>query len=258
MTLLQGVIMGVVQGLTEFLPVSSSGHLALARVLLGAGIAEDIGFEVVVHAGTLIAVLLYFRARIVTIIRESLSGEGEGRRWLLYLIIGTIPAGIFGIALKDHAAGLFNNIKLVGITWLITALLLFIAARFSREAVSAGRMGFWRAVAIGLAQAAAIIPGLSRSGSTIGVGLLSGVQRKSAVDFAFILSLPSVGGATIITIPGWLEGSTSFGLTHICGGIAAFISGYVAIAIMLKVVSSGKLGWFALYCAVLGLVALAV
>ena len=119
-------------------------------------------------------------------------------------------------------------------------------------------MGFWRAVAIGFAQALAIIPGVSRSGSTIGVGLLTGVQRRSAVDFAFILSLPSVGGATIITIPDWLEGSVSFGMPHIFGGLAAFVSGYFAIALMLRVVASGKLGWFALYCAVLGVVALVV
>jgi len=257
-TVLQGIIMGIVQGLTEFLPISSSGHLALSRVLLGAGPAEDVSFEVAVHAGTLIAVLVYYRAKILTIIAESWSGRGEGRRWLLWLVVGTIPAGAVGIVFKDDVSVLFNNMTLVGVAWLFTAALLFASERFSRDTVTAGSMGFWRAVAIGFAQAAALIPGVSRSGSTIGVGMLTGVKRRSAVDFAFILSLPSVGGATILTIPDWLQGSVGFSAAHLSGGIAALISGYLAIAWMLRIVSGGKLKWFALYCAVLGIVALMI
>lgn len=258
MTVIQGAIMGVVQGLTEFLPISSSGHLVLARELLHAGIAEDVGFEVAVHAGTLIAVLIFFRAKIASILSESWHGEGEGRRWLLWLFAGTIPAGVIGLALKDNIAVLFNDITLVGVAWLFTAVLLFVSERYSRQVTSAGDMGFLRAVAIGLAQAAALIPGVSRSGSTIGVGMLVGVRKRSAVDFAFILSLPSVGGATMLTIPDWLEGSVSFNAAHVAGGMTAFISGYFAIALMLRVVSGGKLSWFALYCAVIGVVALSV
>jgi len=117
-------------------------------------------------------------------------------------------------------------------------------------------MGVWRAIAIGFAQALAIIPGVSRSGSTIGIGLLTGVNRRSAVDFAFILSLPSVGGAIILTIPHWLDGSVIFSIAHLVGGIAAFFSGYLAIALMIRVVSGGKMVWFALYCAVIGVAAL--
>ncbi|NQU04982.1 MAG: undecaprenyl-diphosphate phosphatase [Calditrichaeota bacterium] len=258
MTSLQALIMGIVQGLTEFLPVSSSGHLALARAVLGAGPAEDVGFEVAVHAGTLVAVLIYYRSRILSIVTEAFSGEGEGRNWVLLLVIGTIPAGFFGVFFKDSIAALFNDINLVGFALLFTAALLFSAERFSREKTTAGKMGVWRALTIGIAQAAAIIPGISRSGSTICAGLLTGVERKSVVDFAFILSLPSVGGAIILTIPDWLEGSVSFGVAHIIGGIAAFVSGYIAIALMLKIVSKGKLSWFALYCAILGVVALVV
>ncbi|MCF7811803.1 undecaprenyl-diphosphate phosphatase [bacterium] len=256
MSSLQALIMGIVQGLTEFLPVSSSGHLALARALLHASPAEDVGFEVAAHAGTLIAVLIYYRSRIISIFTEAFTGEGEGRKWIIYLIVGTIPAGIIGILFEDSLAALFNNIHLVGLALLFTAVLLFTAERFSKAKTTAGAMGVWRALAIGIAQAVAIIPGVSRSGSTIGVGLLTGVQRKSAVDFAFILSLPSVGGAIILTIPEWFEGSVSFSSAHIIGGIAAFISGYIAIALMLKIVSSGKLTWFALYCAVIGILAL--
>jgi undecaprenyl-diphosphatase len=258
MTSLQALIMGIVQGLTEFLPISSSGHLAIARAILHASPAEDVGFEVVAHAGTLIAVLIYYRMRIISIFTEAFSGEGEGRNWIIWLVVGTIPAGIIGILYKDSLAALFNDIHLVGLALLFTAVLLFSAERFSKEKTTAGKMGVWRALTIGIAQAVAIIPGISRSGSTISAGLLTGVQRKSAVDFAFILSLPSVGGAIILTIPDWLEGSVSFGFAHVIGGIAAFISGYIAIALMLKIVSSGKLIWFALYCAVIGILALVI
>jgi len=257
-TVTQGIVMGVVQGLTEFLPISSSGHLALARALLGAGPANDVGFEVAVHAGTLLAVLVYYRVRIVNILSESWSGRGEGRRWLLWLVVGTVPAGVIGILVKDDIAALFNDIKLVGVAWLFTASLLYISERFSRDRVSAGDMGFRRALAIGIAQAAALVPGVSRSGSTIGVGILTGVRRGSAVDFAFILSLPSVGGAIILTIPDWMDGSVAFSAAHFIGALAAMISGYLAIAWMLRIVSGGGLKWFALYCAVLGVIALVV
>ena len=244
--------MGVVQGLTEFLPVSSSGHLALARHLLGAGIAEDVGFEVAVHTGTLIAVLIYYRKRIISIFTETFSG-GEGRRWLIWLVVGTIPAGIAGLAVKDSVAVLFNDLALVGAAWLFTAALLLTAELFSRVSVPADRMGLARALCIGVAQAVALVPGISRSGATISAGLLSGVQRRGSVEFAFILSLPSVGGATLLTLPEWLNGAAAFGAAHIAGAVAAGVSGYLAIALMLRVVTGGRLGWFALYCGVLGL-----
>lgn len=256
MTITQGVIMGVVQGLTEFLPVSSSGHLAAARHILHAGLAEDVGFEVAVHVGTLIAVLIFFRERILRIFSESLSGEGDGRRWLGYIFIGTIPAGVIGIAFKDQIETLFNNMTLVGIAWLVTAILLFVSERYGRETTSAGKMGYGRAFGIGCAQAFAIIPGISRSGSTIAAGLLAGVEKKSVVDFVFILSLPAVGGAALLTAKDWFAGDVSFGLAHLAGGLAAGISGYWAIMVLLKTVSSGKLSLFAIYCAIAGIIAL--
>lgn len=248
--------MGVVQGLTEFLPVSSSGHLAAARHILNVGLAEDVGFEVAVHVGTLITVLIFFRERIIRIFKESISGEGDGRRWVGYVILGTIPAGVIGLSLEDKIEILFNNMTLVGIAWLFTASFLFISERFARENTSAGKMGYGRAFMIGCAQALAIIPGVSRSGSTIAAGLLAGVDKKSIVDFVFILSLPAVGGAALLTVKDWAAGDLSFGLAHLAGGLAAGISGYAAIVLLLKTVSSGKLSWFAVYCAIAGILAL--
>jgi len=256
LTITQGAIMGIVQGLTEFLPVSSSGHLAVARHLLHAGLAEDVGFEVAVHAGTLLAVIIFFWKRIITIFSESVTGIGDGRCWLWYIIIGTVPAGVIGLALKDHIDFLFNSVTLVGIAWLFTALFLFVGERLAKEKYKVGRMGAWRALGIGFAQALALVPGISRSGATIAASMLLGVEKKRAVDFVFILSLPAVGGAAILTTKDMLEGTVAFGMPHVVGGIAALISGYWAIAVLLKVVAGGKLRWFALYCAVAGVIVL--
>ncbi len=254
MTPVQGAIMGVVQGLTEFLPVSSSGHLAVARHLLHAGLAEDVGFEVAVHLGTLVAVLIFFRQRIISIFSEALKGGKEGLNWIGYIVIGTIPAGVVGLMFKDQIDELFNDIHLVGIAWIFTAIILFASERFGKPKVAVSQMGYLRAFTIGLAQALAIIPGISRSGSTIAASMATGVKKEGSVDFVFILSLPAIGGAALLTIKDWMDGSAGFGIEHILGGITAAISGYFAIAIMLKVVSGGKLFWFAAYCLVAGVV----
>lgn len=248
--------MGVVQGLTEFLPISSSGHLVAARALLGAGPAEDVGFEVAVHAGTLLAVIAYYYRKILGIFIDAWRGEGCGRAWLTWIIVGTIPAGIIGIIFKDDINVLFNDVTLVGIAWLFTALLLVIAERLARSKVSGDNVGIWRALLIGCAQAVALIPGVSRSGSTISTALLTGVKRRGAVDFAFILSIPAIGGAMILTLNDWLADRIVFGLPHLAGGIAAGLSGYVAIVILIKVVTRGKMSLFAIYCAVAGILAL--
>lgn len=248
--------MGIVQGLTEFLPISSSGHLALARHLLDIGNAEDVGFEVAVHIGTLLAVVIFFWQRIKTILSTALTSGGEGRRWIGYIFVGTIPAGVIGIVFKDQIEVLFNNLVLVGYAWIFTALFLFFSERFGKSKVSVYDMGYLRAFMIGVAQAVAIIPGVSRSGSTIAASMVAGVEKKTAVDYVFILSLPAVGGAALLTIVDWIEGTAGFGIEHITGGIAAGISGYWAIAVFLKVVAGGKLYWFAVYCLILGIAAI--
>lgn len=252
MTIFQGAVMGVVQGLTEFLPVSSSGHLALARHILGAGPAEDVAFEVAVHAGTLLAVILFFWKKLVELSTDAIHGKGDGRRWFYYIVIATIPAGLIGILFEERIDNLFNDLTLVGVAWIFTAIILYLSERIRSREVVVGQMGIWRAIAIGFAQAVAIIPGVSRSGSTISTGLLAGVDRKGAVDFSFILSLPVILGAIVLTFNDWLDGGVILGLPHIAGAITALLSGYFAIAVMLKVVTNRKLIWFAFYCLLLG------
>ena len=139
MTLLQAIILGIVQGLTEFLPVSSSGHLVLAKELMHVSIEDNISFQVAVHAGTLLAVLIFYRVRLLTIIHESWRGEGDGRKWILWLVVGTIPAVLAYVTVKDHLDILFNGTTWIGIAWLFTAALLFSAGRFSFERFRLGR-----------------------------------------------------------------------------------------------------------------------
>ena len=242
--------------MTEFLPISSSGHLALARHILGAGLAQDVSFEVAVHAGTFIAVIIFFWSKIMGMFRDAIKGEGEGRAWILWLVIATIPAGVIGLSIKDWVEELFNNLSLVAVSWLFTAAFLYAASRWAKPRVSAGLMGWRRSLTIGIAQAVAILPGVSRSGATISAGLLTGVERKGAVDFSFILSLPVVGGAILLMVPDWVHGTTPLGIPHLAGAVAALVSGYFAIAVMLRVVARGRLGWFALYCALLGTITL--
>jgi len=245
--------MGVVQGLTEFLPVSSSGHLALSRHLLGVGLAEDVGFEVSVHAGTLVAVVLFFWKRLLDIVRGAVKGERAALFWILYLAIGTLPAGAIGLYFKDTVARLFNDLSMVAAAWMFTAGLLYISERLAGSRIIPERMGAWRALAIGIGQAVAILPGVSRSGATIATGLICGVDRKGAVDFSFLLSLPVILGAILLTVGDWMEGSVVLAGPHIAGAITAAMSGYLAIAVMLKVVVGRGLKWFAFYCLALGI-----
>lgn len=258
MTILDGIILGVVQGLTEFLPISSSGHLVVFRQFLHPGMVEDVGFEVSVHAGTFLAVLIFFRQRIISLVTRIGHGDDSERRWILWLIVSTVPAGVVGLAVRNHIAVLFNSVTAVGIAWLVMSVTLWAAEHFGKETVSVSKMGVKKALAIGLAQAFALIPGISRSGSTLSIGMLAGINRSELIDFIFILSLPVVGGATLLTVPGWLDGSVSFCLAHLAGGISAALTGYAAIAIMLQAVKNRQLKWFAVYCAAAGILAIGI
>ncbi len=253
MTVIQGIILGIIQGLTEFLPISSSGHLVVVGELLKTNLKGDPGFVIIVHAGSLLAVLVFFRRRIINIFSDIFSGGESGIRWLTVLVIGTIPAIVVGLTLETQIETLFLNSTTVAFTWLITAALLWFGENFARSLVSAEKMGVSRALIIGLAQAFALLPGISRSGATLSAGMLLGVKRKDLLEYVFILSIPPIAGGTLLESFYWSTGTAPFTMAHVWGGIAAAVSGYFAIALMLKVVNSGKLKWFALYCALAGI-----
>jgi len=255
MDIISVIILGLVQGLTEFLPISSSGHLVLAADLLHFK-EEGVAFEVFVHLGTLFSVLLAFRSDILKMIiapyQVWIKGNREEElvrhsRWDIYVIIGTIPAAVIGLLFKTEIEAFFSNVLLVIIMLLITGTFM-ILSRFLKE--SEGDVSYLKSFIIGCAQALAILPGISRSGSTIVSGMALGVDRTEAARFSFILSIPAILGASVIKIRDLLETQllASELMYLLLGALVAFGSGYLAIIWLLDIVRKGKLEWFGYYC----------
>jgi len=262
MNYFESFILGIVQGLTEFLPISSSGHLVIVQHLFGI-VTDNIAFEVAVHAGTLLSVVAVYYADLWQMIVSFCSGIFRLRktqpfqndsyfRLSVFVIVATIPAVIFGLTLDDFFEQVFHNVFLVGITLMITGLILLSTRRIK----TAGRkLTFGKSVLIGCAQAVAILPGISRSGSTISGGLWCGLDRVEATRFSFLLAVPAILGALVLHLKELagmaLAGSTAVNL--LIGFLISFVVGYFAIRFLLKVVQSGKFSWFGFYCLALGL-----
>ncbi len=268
MSLIDAIILGIVQGLTEFLPISSSGHLVLGQELLGIIHQPDIAFEVFVHFGTLISVIAMFwkdiRLIILSIVQvisspfkiKSIYKENYHFRIAVYIFIGSLPAGIIGLMFKNDVELLFNDPKFVAVMLLITGLILFLT-KFSNPRKDS-KVGLASAIVIGFAQAVAIIPGISRSGITISSGLFSGVSSAEAARFSFLLSLPVIFGATIMETKELLEvpiRNDQF-FVLFAGTIVSAISGYIAIKLVLSIIQKQKFSWFAYYCFIVGILGL--
>jgi undecaprenyl-diphosphatase len=247
--------LGLVQGLSEFLPISSSGHLVLAASILNFQ-KEGIAFEVFVHFGTLLSVLVAFRIEIIKMIiapyviliqKENNQELQEFLHWDFYVIIGTIPAVIVGLFFKEQITALFSNVLLVLMMLIITGTILIISKFLPETEKTLNKSNSF---IIGIAQAFAILPGISRSGSTIVTALVFGINREKAAKFSFILSIPAVFGATIIKTKDLISTPPAQNeiLLLIIGAIVAFISGYLAIIWLLDLVKKGKLEWFGYYC----------
>jgi undecaprenyl-diphosphatase len=257
MDIFSAFLLGLVQGLTEFLPISSSGHLVLSQHLLGFR-EPNLAFDILVHLGTLMAVVFYFRKDIATILLSSVgrSTDMDGRRWILMIIVGTIPTGIIGFAFKDQFEALFAQPRLVaGMLW-ITAVLLAVSDRIRVNASNDSKLTVPRSVLVGIAQGLAIIPGISRSGATITFGIFSGLNPSQAARFSFLLSIPAILGATLLEFEKFM-GATAHELpAYIVGAITAFVSGYAAIYLLLKMVIQRKLWRFSIYLFLVGLAGL--
>lgn len=261
----EAVFLGMVQGLTEFLPVSSSGHLVLAEHLLNIHAPGDVTFEVFVHFGTLLSVVAVFWKDVRNIILSLIEGvtqrkvirkyyrENEPFRLAAGIAVGSIPAALIGLFYEEQITDAFGDPKLVSTMLIVTGLILFLT-RVARP--SRGRqIGMGTAFIIGCAQAFAIIPGISRSGSTISAALYLKVGPVHAAKFSFLLSLPVIFGATVLKTKHLFDaGEIAVGfLPLMAGTVVAFVSGYGAIKLLLRVVERGKFGWFALYCFVVGI-----
>jgi undecaprenyl-diphosphatase len=268
-TIVQAIILGIVQGLTEFLPVSSSAHLVFITDILG--LQQNVAFDTLLHLGTLVAVVGYFWKDLVIIISSFFSSlldilrgrfkEGLAETpfkklsWLL--LVGTIPAGLMGILLKNEFEALFNSILYVGIFLIITGMLLWGAERVKPGDKDVKDISFKNALVIGVAQGIAIAPGISRSGATIAAGLFSGLNRELAARFSFLLSIPAILGAALVQA----NDITSFDVSTIvmiAGFVSAAIFGYLAIKLLLKIIKERSLMIFAYYCWIVGMAAIII
>ncbi len=254
----QALILGVVQGLTEFLPVSSSGHLEIGNVLLGVETGENLLFAVVVHAATATSTIVVFRKDIGLIVSDILTFKwNESYTYTSKILISMIPVGIVGVFFEDEVEAFFTgNLLLVGSMLLITAALL-VFTYFKKSGNK--NVGFGHAMIIGLAQAFAILPGISRSGATIATSLLLGIEKSKAARFSFLMVLIPILGATALKLKDYFEGVTSVNSISsgslIIGFLAAFLSGYLACKWMIEIVKKGKLIYFGIYCSVVGIIA---
>ncbi len=263
------IILGIIQGLTEFLPVSSSGHLVLGEHLLGIT-EQGIVFEVFVHFGTLLAVFTVFRQDLLDLAKsffrmfgaearesglKSYYENDEYFRLLIYIIIGTIPAVVIGLLFEDHIERAFNSPRIASAMLIVTAIILALTF-FTKK--TGKQLTLRNTFLMGLAQALAIIPGISRSGSTISTGLYQKVDGETSARFSFLLAIPAILGATLLEslkLANSELGGDMFLLLS-AGMIASYVSGFIAIETLLAIVKKGKLYYFAPYCLIIGILGL--
>ncbi|WHH58992.1 undecaprenyl-diphosphatase UppP [Petroclostridium sp. X23] len=268
MNIFIAIILGIVQGLTEFLPVSSSGHLVIFQELFGMNDLEEshLLFDTMLHLGTIVSVCLVYYKDIYHLVKEFFGLLGDipkgnvnidsspYRRMILLLITATIPAVIIGFAFKDFFETMFKSIRVVGFTLLFTGLLLWITNKLISGSKDESNAKYSNAFVVGIFQSMAIMPGISRSGSTIVGGLLNGFQKEFAIKFSFLMSIPAVLGAAVLQVPDLLEQGFESAelLPFLIGTVAAAITGFVAIKFLINLLNKGKLYMFSYYCWIVG------
>lgn len=270
MDIIQAIILGIVQGLTEFLPISSSAHLVLVPKLIGVTYSTPsaaVAFDTLLHLGTLVAVVGFFWRDILSLIKALVFSildifrgkfktglkEDSFKRLTWLLVVGTIPAGLAGILLQKQFEALFNSVVAVGFFLLITGILLWAAERVKTGHKEVKEVTFKNALVIGIFQALAIAPGISRSGATIAAGLFSGLERKLAARYSFLLSIPAILGAAAVQLKDIGAGFEANTVVLIAGFLAAAIFGYLAIAFLLRIITRKRsLMIFAYYCWIVG------
>lgn len=260
MGLLEAIILGIIQGLTEFLPVSSSGHLEIGNVLLNVQASNNLLFSVVVHAATALSTIIIFRKDIWAIITDLFKFQwNESVEFVLKIIISMIPIFVIGMLFEKQIEQFFTgNLLLVGSMLLVTAVLL--AFTYLVRNKEGGKVGYLQALIIGIAQSIAILPGISRSGSTIATALLLGVDKEKAARFSFLMVLVPILGASFLKLLDYLDAPVAeqavSGSVLIVGFLMAFVAGLVACKLMISLVKKGKLIYFAIYCGIVGLIAI--
>ena len=275
MTFLEAILLGIIQGLTEFLPISSSGHLVLAQQFLG--LKEPlVFFDVMLHVGTLAAVLVVYREAIGKLAIGGLSTLGNSQFWreprtifntstelkfIWLILLGTIPTGVIAVLFKSELESFFHEVRLVSIMLILTGVILQLPRLRTQDADgsddSTDKLKTWHAPLIGIVQGCAITPGISRSGTTISLALFLGIPAKTAAEYSFLLSIPAILGAVVLKIRD--VGDTTIPLYIVGAGmLASFIVGYIALRLLLVVLNRGKFSLFSYYCIALGLVSLLI
>ena len=237
--MLEYILLGIVQGLTEWLPISSSGHLVIIQQLFN--IKVDLFYDIWLHFGTLIVLVLFFYKDIINI----------SKRWVFYIIIGSIITGVIGFVFYDLLKSFFSNLLVVGIALIITGLILYSSKYFNGKR----KLSRYDAIFLGLAQGLAIVPGLSRSGLTISTGLFRGVDKEKVFKFSFLLSIPAIVGALVY------EGSKvsfSLNINHFVGLFFSVVVGYLSLKWLFSIVKKRKLHYFSYYCFIVGLIVLVI
>lgn len=252
----QAIFLGILQGLTEFLPVSSSGHLVLAQEALGLHLENALAFDVALHGGTLASVLLYFRDDLWAM-TVSLGGATDPesvmhRNWIALLALASVPVAVVGLLAADIIEGAFHSTALVGTALVGTASLLWLASRRPAGGKTAAELGWRDALQIGCFQVLGLIPGVSRAGSTLVGGLFRGVDRETAARFAFLMAIPAISGAILKNLKNLSDLADVSAVPVAAGVLASAITGLFAIEVMMRAVRGGRLLGFALYCLVVG------
>ncbi|MCX7984711.1 MAG: undecaprenyl-diphosphate phosphatase [Bacteroidetes bacterium] len=266
MSIIDAIVLALVQGVTEFLPISSSGHLVILQSLLNLQSKALVGFDVYVHFGTLLSLLFVYRNDVINLVRgtvkslmtmkvKEMNASSQSFHEALAIVVGCVPAGVIGVVLREEVEYVFQDPKMVAVNLVITGLILFLTrlAQFKEHR----KLTLVHAFFIGVAQAVAILPGISRSGMTIAMGLFLGLSPICAARFSFLLSIPIIAGAAILETKHITQYALELGLFPIVIGVSvAALSGYWAIRFLLRIVQRGKFNLFAFYCLVVGSIAL--
>ena len=268
----KSIVLGLLQGATEFLPVSSSGHLVLMKHYLNFNGTSGVSFEVVVHAGTLLATLLVYRCTVVDLLRYTfweaparirkqglveVAWRDDNGRLITLLVVGSVPTALLGLFFKDFFESLFNNVAFAGMALVMTGLILYSTKWIPQGLRGKREYGPGSALLVGLAQGLSITPGISRSGVTISTGMWRGLPRGRAADFSFLLSMPAIFGAFVFKV-GDLFRAPGYSISCLaCGFVMSLLSGYIALRFLLGFVKKGKIHVFSWYCWGIGLFALA-
>lgn len=252
MTLWDAVLLGLVQGATEFLPVSSSGHLVMAQELLAVDV-PGVLFEVAVHVATLLSIVIVYRGRLIELARGAYAGDRDAYQYIGLLIVATVPAAVVGITAKGAIEGLFDNPYAPGVALLVTGSFLW-SSKSALPRATQSRPGWGAALLIGVAQAFALVPGISRSGATVVAALWLGVEAREAAAFSFLMAVPAIAGAAVLQAPELAGGTTLSASVLIGGGVVAAVTGILAIRTFVAVLRRRAFHLFAPYCWAVGVV----